>query len=153
MTATQTPQHRVPRRWLGRVGFARRARPMTPSRLTRHILLTGLVALLASCATTSVTPVGTASYPPLPAASPVLVFSSADEVKKPFETLGIIDHNDPGKYQILTLGDSIPALQDKARAIGANAIIVDEVRPVKSGLISTGIHVRARAIRSLAGDQ
>jgi len=120
---------------------------MTQSRLTRHFLLTGLVALLASCATTSVTPVGKASYPPLPAASPVLVFSNTDEVKKPFETLGIIDHNDPGKYQILTLGDSIPALQDKARAIGARGVVVDVVRPVKSGIISTGIYVRARAIR------
>ena len=102
---------------------------------------------LLSCGTTSVTPTGSSRYPPLPATQSVKVFTSADEIKTSYETLGLISHTDPGKYQVLTLDHAIPGLKEKARAIGANAIIVDQFSTVKSGLISTGISVRARAIR------
>jgi tetrahydromethanopterin S-methyltransferase subunit F len=60
------------------------------------------------------------------------------DVGKPFKVIGIITHNDPGKYQILTLDNAVPALKEKARSIGANGL--------KSGIISTGISVKARAI-------
>jgi len=117
-------------------------------RLARSASLLAALCVFTSCAaTTSVTPIGSSRYPPLPATQDVIVFSSADEIKTHFETLGIISHNDPGKYQILTLGDAMPALKEKARTIGANAIIVDQFSPVKSGIISTGISVRVRAIR------
>jgi hypothetical protein len=36
---------------------------------------------------------------------------------------------------------------EKARAVGGNAIIIDKSHPIKSGIISTGIYVEARAIR------
>jgi hypothetical protein len=68
------------------------------------------------------------------------------DVGKPFKVIGIITHNDPGKYQILTLDNAVPALKEKARSIGANGLIIDESRAVKSGIISTGISVKARAI-------
>jgi len=110
-------------------------------------VVVGLAALaFSSCASTSVTPTGSQRYDPLPATHDVVVFATPSEVKEPFETLGIISHTDPGKYQILTIGDAIPALKEKARSIGANAII-DQATPVKSGIISTGITVTARAIR------
>lgn len=86
-------------------------------------------------------------YPPLGIGDEVMVFSSAGEVTPPFETVGIISHTDPGKYQILTLADAIPHLKAKARSIGAKGIIIDQAMPVKSGIISTGISVTARAIR------
>jgi hypothetical protein len=44
-----------------------------------------------------------------------------------------------GKYHVLTLGDAIEPLKEKAREVGANGIIVDQPQPVKSGIISTGI--------------
>jgi hypothetical protein len=43
--------------------------------------------------------------------------------------------------------DALPALEDKARATGVNAIIIDSYQPVKSGMISTGSSVQARAVR------
>jgi hypothetical protein len=125
---------------------------MIPSavRISLRGLLLCLFAFFLSsvvgCARTGVTPVGGGHYPPLPPPQEVLIFSSETEVKKPFEVIGIITHNDPGKYRVLTLNDAIPALKEKARSSGANGIIIDESRAVKSGIISTGISVKARAI-------
>src|SRR5262245_56506979 len=111
------------------------------------VLVLSLYALLVSCTTTSVTPTGSSHYPPLPATASVAVFLNADEIKTSFETLGLIDHSNLGKYQKLTLDDAIPALKEKARVLGANAIIVDEVSTIYSGFVSRGVSVKARAIR------
>jgi hypothetical protein len=125
---------------------------MIPSavRASLRSLLLSLFALFISsvvgCVSTGVTPVGSSHYPPLPPTHEVLIFSSETEIKKPFEVIGIITHNDPGKYRVLTLNDAIPALKEKARFSGANGIIIDESRAIKSGIISTGISVKARAI-------
>ncbi|GAG16876.1 unnamed protein product, partial [marine sediment metagenome] len=105
-----------------------------------------VVAVLAGCASTSVTPVGNHLYSPLPSSYAVLVFSREGDVIQPFEVVAIISYTNPGKYQVLTLDDAVPKLKEKARSVGANAIIIDESRPIKSGLISTGIAVTARAI-------
>ncbi len=78
---------------------------------------------------------------------PIAIYHSERDVPGHFDVVGIVTHNDPGKYQILTLQDAIPKLKEKARSLGANALIIDESRPVKSGIISTGIWVSARAIR------
>ncbi|MBI3770336.1 MAG: hypothetical protein HY271_17835 [Deltaproteobacteria bacterium] len=77
----------------------------------------------------------------------MLVFTADKDVDQPFHVVALVTYNDPGKYQILSIEDAIPALKDKARAAGANGLIIDQSFPVKSGLISTGIHVTARAIR------
>jgi uncharacterized protein YbjQ (UPF0145 family) len=61
--------------------------------------------------------------------------------------LGIVNYNNPGKYQILTLEDALPELKKQARSVGANGLIIDQSAPVKSGLISTGITVKGRAIQ------
>lgn len=47
----------------------------------------------------------------------------------------------------MSLGDAIEPLKEKAREVGANAIIIDKSQLIKSGIISTGIYVEARAIR------
>jgi hypothetical protein len=101
----------------------------------------------AGCATSSLTPVGTTAFRALPAEAEVTVFSADADVHELFEVVGIIDYANPGKYQILTLADAIPALLDKARSAGANGIIIDRTDSIRSGIISTGIAVRARAIR------
>jgi hypothetical protein len=99
------------------------------------------------CARSSVTRIGSDPIAAAPSASEVLVFSQESEIKTPFITVGLINYNNPGKYQILTLEDAIPDLKIQARSVGANAIIIDQSAPVKSGLISTGITVKARAIK------
>jgi uncharacterized protein YbjQ (UPF0145 family) len=61
--------------------------------------------------------------------------------------VGIISYDKPGKYRILSSGNAIEPLKEKARSVGANGIIIDKSNPIKSGIISTGIYVEARAIR------
>jgi hypothetical protein len=68
-------------------------------------------------------------------------------VDGPFEAVATINVHDPGKYQVLTLQDAMPELMDKARAVGANALIIDHFERVWSGVISSGVDVQARAIR------
>ena len=69
------------------------------------------------------------------------------DIHQNFEVVAGVSAMDLGKWQILTLQDALPTLEDKARATGANAIIIDSYQPVKSGIISTGYSVQARAIR------
>src|ERR1700724_3491097 len=64
---------------------------------------------------------------------------NASQVKEPYEVVGIISYDNPGKYQVLSLGDAIEPPKTKAREIGANGIIIDKSQPIKSGIISTGI--------------
>ncbi len=105
------------------------------------------IALASACGRTSATPIGSRRYEALPPGETVLIFTSEKEVEQPFQVVALVTYNNPGKYQILSIEDAIPALKDKARAAGANGIIIDQSFPVKSGFISTGIHVSGRAIR------
>ena len=102
---------------------------------------------LAACASSSVERIGTASYSPRQSNADVFVFTDASQVKELYEVVGIISYDNPGKYQVLSLGDVIEPLKTKAREIGANGIIIDKSQPIKSGFISTGIYAEARAIR------
>jgi len=47
----------------------------------------------------------------------------------------------------MSLGDAVEPLKEKAREVGANAIIIDKSQPVKSGITSTGIYAEVPAIR------
>jgi len=105
------------------------------------------ILIVAGCASSSVQKIGTSAYAPLPESAEIIVFTEPSQIKRPYEVIGIISYDNPGKYRILTLGDAIEPLKEKAREIGANAIIIDKSQPVKSGIISTGIYVEARAIR------
>lgn len=101
---------------------------------------------ILACASSSSQRIGPSSYPAQPDTADVLVFTSESQVKDKFETIGMISHNNPGKYRVLTLESAIEPLKKQARQLGANAIIIDKSYPVKSGIISTGIYVEARAI-------
>jgi hypothetical protein len=109
------------------------------------LVILGLSA--TACAHSSVTPVGRERFPALAPTEDVVVYTAETEVGRPFKVVGLLSYTNPGKYQILTLEDAIPALKEKARSAGANALIIDRSEPVKSGLISTGISVTGRAIR------
>jgi hypothetical protein len=106
------------------------------------------VLCLAACAASSVQKVGTSTYAPLAANAEVIVYTAENQIKKPYDVVGIVSYNNPGKYQVLTLADAIEPLKAKAREIGANAIVIDKSQPVKSGFISTGVYAEARAIRT-----
>ena len=47
----------------------------------------------------------------------------------------------------MDLGDAMDRLKGEARSFAGNGIIMDKSHPIKSGIISTGIYVEARAIR------
>jgi len=109
--------------------------------------LVSVVLVFAACASSSVEKVGTTAYAQLPETADVVVFTDPSQIRQPYEVVGIISYDNPGKFRILTLGDAIESLKEKAREAGANAVIIDKSQPVKSGIISTGIYVEARAIR------
>ena len=83
--------------------------------------------------------IGTSAYAPLPESAEITVFNETSQIKRPYKVIGIISYDNPGKFRILTLGDAIEPLKEKAREVGANGIIIDKSQPVKSGIISTGI--------------
>ncbi|HEX3720989.1 MAG TPA: hypothetical protein VH595_23810 [Verrucomicrobiae bacterium] len=119
---------------------------MTTNRI-KLVVTAALAALFVSgCVSAGVTPIGSSSLPPLPKNSPVLVYLSEKEVNAPFKVVGIVSYTNPGKYQVLTLTDAIPTLKEQARKVGANGLIILDTRTIKSGIISTGIGVEAKAI-------
>jgi hypothetical protein len=104
--------------------------------------------LLAACSSHEpVRSVGPSTYPPLPPTVEVAVFTTADQIKQPYEVIGPVSYTDPGKYEMTALSNAIEPLKAKARAIGGNGVIIDKSDPVKSGIVTTGIAVDARAIR------
>jgi hypothetical protein len=98
--------------------------------------------------TSSVTPVaGAPQLPPLADDAKVTVFSSEAEVKVPFTPIALVHYVNPGKGRVLVMGDVIPALQSRARSVGANAFIVDHQETVASGVVSRGLDVSGRAVK------
>src|SRR5258708_708911 len=102
---------------------------------------------LNGCVSTTVTPTSDKHYAAFPDSSNVRVFASERDIKQNYEVLGIVEHSDVGKYQNITLEKVLPELKKKARKMGANALIIDQSTPTKSGIFSRGIDVRVRAIR------
>ena len=116
------------------------------SRMNRQcIVLVGALAL-APCARAG-QEFGTASYPPLPPSTEVAVFAADARIDEPFEVIGQIYYDDRGPFQILSVNGAMEPLKQKARAIGANGLILERSEPVESGIISRGIYVEALAVR------
>lgn len=120
-----------------------------PLRLALFASAAAVAVSASACASSSAVPTGGVLYAPLPAAAPVAVFFDERAVGRPFQVVGEVEVVNPGKYQVLTVQDALPELSARARSIGADGIIVDSSVPVKSGIISTGVSARARAIRIL----
>jgi len=112
----------------------------------RHLIVAVAILVSQGCTSAGVIPVGGEKLTPAPSGSPVSLYSSDSQVGKPFKVIGVISYTNPGKYQVLSLNDVIPEIRDLAREAGANGVIIDESHVVKSGIISTGIGVKGRAI-------
>lgn len=121
--------------------------------ICRMIQAIMVCAFLGACAHTGSQKIGQSEYPPLAENEKVFVFTSDSQIKDKYEVVGIISYNNPGKYQVLTLEAAMEPLKEQARQLGANAILIDKSQPVKSGIISTGIYVEARALRLDAGNK
>jgi hypothetical protein len=116
--------------------------------MRRGTLLVSMGLLLGACASHEpVRTVDSSTYPALPPAVDVAVFTDAEQIKEPYEVIGPISYTDPGKYEMVAVSNAVEPLKAKARAIGGNGIIIDKTEPVKSGIVTTGIAVEARAIR------
>ena len=114
--------------------------------ITHSILLALVLVGITACWSTSVTKIGTGTYAPLAEGKEVTIFTSEKDVKQPFAVVGVITYEGPGTNDKFDFGAATEPLRDKARALGGNGIIVDTFYPIKSGLTSPRIAVRARAI-------
>lgn len=119
-------------------------------RILQRLAAASALLLIAACATSSVQRIGTTSYAPLPPTADVAVFTAEGQVGHPFEVVAAIAYMDPGKFEMLSVGDTYEPLRQKAREVGANGIIIDNSSPVISGFVSRGISVDARAIHIAA---
>jgi hypothetical protein len=116
--------------------------------MKRSTFLVAVGLLLGAC--TSHEPartIGPSTYAALPPKVEVAVFTAADQIKEAYEVIGPISYTDPGKYEMEAVSNAVEPLKAKARAIGGNGIIVGNPEPVKSGIVTIGITVEARAIR------
>src|SRR5271166_2741540 len=93
--------------------------------------------------------IGEHRYPPLPAKAPIQVFMKDTDIHQNFEVVADVSTMDLGKWQILTLQDALPTLEDKARATGANAIIIDSYQPLESAEFSATFRRPIACARSL----
>jgi hypothetical protein len=103
----------------------------------------------ASSPLASLTPASpSASATPAPSGiiGEMLVYASEKEVRAPFQVLGPVRYKSLGKFQSLTLESALPFLREQARALGANAVIIDESHTVVSGIWSRGIEAKGRAV-------
>lgn len=114
--------------------------------ITHSILLAIVMVGVSSCWSTSVTKVGTGNYAPLGIGASVTIFTAESDVKQPFVVVGVISYDGPGDNNKLDFGAATEPLKEKAKALGGNGIIIDKFGPLKSGITSTRITVRARAI-------
>jgi hypothetical protein len=119
--------------------------------IPRHAFL-ALILVLSGCtmradSISTVTPVaGAPQLAPLADDAKVTIFSSEAEVHVPFTPVALIHYANPGKGRILVMGDVIPALQSRARVVGANAFIIDHQEQTASGVVSRGLDVSGRAV-------
>lgn len=102
---------------------------------------------VAGCGKAKTAPVVGGLDSPAQISHGIAFFSSEAEVRKPFTVVGTIYYMDPGEYKRLKLEDILPILATKAKALGANGMIVDIQEPVLSGLYERGIEVNGRAIK------
>jgi hypothetical protein len=117
------------------------------SRLRPALCLAASLSTLLACSAQPPIVYGQQRYAALPPDTRVQVFMRESDIHQPFEVLGAVSAMDLGKYQMLGPQDSFPTLEEKARSIGGNGLIIDNYQPVKSGIFSTGYSVQARAIR------
>lgn len=116
-------------------------------KLVRILTLVTLSFALSACGLTHVEKFETTTLMPREKDALVVVFLDGSTVPKSYVALGSISYFDLGKYQRIQFEDVLPVLKDKALALGANGIIIDDKTTIYSGIISRGISVKATAIK------
>ena len=113
-------------------------------------VIVAVSASLYGCAATRLdaTRLGSNEYAALGENAPVAVYTKESDVGCAFEAVAVLHRHDMGKYKVLSMEDALPALKSQARIFGANAIIIDDSETVVSGVVSRGIDVEARAVRT-----
>jgi len=109
------------------------------------LLLSGV--LLRGCADPTVHPVGMARYDELPPETEVRVFKSEKEIDEPYTVVGLLRETAVRTRTTMTLQDALPGLEEKARSVGANGIIIDSTDMATAGVSGLGVTVSARAVR------
>ena len=79
---------------------------------------------------------GTVTYPPLEPSTDVTVFAADVQIDEPFAGIGQIYYDDAGPIQILDGDSAMKLLKQKARAIGADGLILGRSEPVELDIVS-----------------
>jgi hypothetical protein len=130
-------------------------------RWTGRGALFGFAVLAAACTTQSITsvpctPVNNLLFRLTPCTAGVVnanvadsmqVYASEAQIPVPYQVVGTIHVVDPGKYENLSSSDAVSAAQEHLRELGANAMVIDNYRPIYSGIFSRGFEMSARALR------
>jgi hypothetical protein len=72
----------------------------------------------------------------LAALKDVTVFAADAQIDEPFEGIGQIYYDDAGPFQILGVDSAMKLLKQRARAIGADGLILGRSEPVELGIVS-----------------
>jgi hypothetical protein len=116
----------------------------------REWLLTGATLLclalaLVGCAANVVTPIG-APRAALAADAPIVVYLAPSDVPPGAVVLGGLDYSDVAFAQRKDLDHAIGIFKERARELGANAIVVDSHETLRTGIFNRGIAARGRAL-------
>lgn len=95
-----------------------------------RLLLVAVALLLSACVRTNAVRLGGQTYPAVPA-DQVQVFLSEDDVDVPFERIALI--NAKGEASYTDEAKMINAMRKKAGEMGANAIILGEIKEPSAG--------------------
>jgi hypothetical protein len=98
--------------------------------MSHRIVLCALLFALTACVTTNAVRLGTHTYPRVPAEE-VQVFITEEDVGAPFEKIALI--NAKGEASYTDEAKMINAMRKKAGEMGANAIILGEIREPSAG--------------------
>jgi hypothetical protein len=111
----------------------------------RAVLVACSLTLLIGCGSTSER-IGPAAHAPKPAGSHVPVFASKESVTRPFLVIGTVSYFNAGIYQQLSMASSFEPLKEKARELGADAVIISKHTRIYSGLFTRGVVTEGDAI-------
>jgi hypothetical protein len=112
--------------------------------MKRHWMISA-VLLFAGCVSTNAVRLGSAqNYPRVPAEQ-VQVFLTEEDVKVPFEKVALI--NASAESGMTNEAKMIKAMQKKAGALGANAIILGDIKEPSAGAKVAGAFLGTGAQR------
>jgi hypothetical protein len=127
------------------------ARTSTKGGIMKKVFLLVVVGLFLVSCSHNIKPVVKENLPPYQGTVAVY-FSKNDctktvnDLPKEYTVIADLEYYNWGKFRNITVEDVTEWLQDDARKVGANAIIIDSCNTVYSCLASRGKNAKARAI-------